>query len=149
MYAAADGPSSIIEYSCTTKFGIAPSRWAEAAMSTGPRKSTMEFENEVDVSTGGFACCSHSLGDFMHQLRERHVSGHHRDRIELYCGKSLIHPLAYLGCDRFRPEITEDQQMQTYAVPAVAAEQIPDRRLIMLPFDVPQDDVYRTHRCAK
>jgi hypothetical protein len=71
----------------------------------------MEFENEVDVSTGGFACCSHSLGDFMHQLRERHVSSHHGDRIELYCGKSLIHPLAYLGCDRFRPEITEDAIM--------------------------------------
>src|SRR5580692_11738721 len=109
----------------------------------------MEFENEIDVSPGGFACCGHSLSDFMDQLGEGHVSGRHGDRIKFDRGKSLIHPLRYFGGDRFGPEITEDQQMQAYAVPAAATEQIPDRRLVKLPLDVPQGNIYGTQRCAK
>src|SRR6185437_16294819 len=109
------------------------------------RELAVDLQDEVDVFTDGLARRRDPVDHLSDQGRQRQILIARWNRIELDRGEALA---------RCRPRVSVDlfgttaghQQVKADLVPTLPAEQVPDRRLKMLPFDVPERDVHRADR---
>ena len=98
----------------------------------------MDFNDEVEIRTASFARRRGKLDGGFHHAVDACVDVMHR--IELEGGETFRHGIT-CGSDHGIRRAGAAEKVQSDPVTTTPAEQIPYRRLIVFPFDVPQGDV--------
>ncbi len=107
----------------------------------------MDLHNQVDIAANRLTRRGHPVDCRPNQAFEGHVLEAGRQRVEFDRGEAFSRRFLGARVDLLG-RAAAHQQVQADLIAALAAQQLPDRRLEALAFEVPQGDVHRADRAA-